>query len=217
MQDSFDPVGSFNHLIQNGWKIVLLAAVGGLLGLVISFIKPPMYQAEAFFHASIDFTEVNFENLVDEGGGPARFTQYDEDIALQVVQRVLIQKRSEAFTYARTLDPELDINTFQRDHQIRRLHAQWALRYRHEDPQIAQAIVNYWAEIGLEGLREAQESGKAEPFVLVDLVSKAILPGSPIYHNRNTLILSGTMIGLLCGIIWVDYKRRFFGQRVEGA
>ncbi len=216
MRDTIDPVKSFNHLIQNWWKLVLFAIIGGLLGLAVSYIKPAKYQAEALFHASIDFTEVNFENLVNETGDPVRFTQYDEDIALQVVQRMLLAKLNDAFRYARTLDPELDGPTFQRDKQIQRLHAQWALRYRHENPQIAQAIVNYWADIGLEALREAQASGRAEPFVIVDLVYEADLPQSPIYHHRNTLLLSGTVIGLLCGIIWVDFGNRFLNRRAKG-
>jgi len=209
MRDELDPLNTFKNLLNNWWKIVLAAVLVGLVGLVISFILPPTYQAEATFHASIDFTQINFENLVDDNNNPVRFTQYDEDLALQVVQRVLLAEMDEAFDYALTLDPALDIETFKHDMQIQRYHAKWHLRYRHEDPKIAQAIVNYWAENGMEGLREAQATGEAESFVIVDLVSEALLPQTPLYRNRNTLVVAGTVVGFVAGIILVDSQTRF--------
>jgi hypothetical protein len=153
------------------------------------------------------------ENLVDDNNNPVRFTQYDEDLALQVVQRVLLAEMDEAFEYALTLDPALDIETFKHDMQIQRYHAKWHLRYRHEDPKIAQAIVNYWAENGMEGLREAQATGEAESFVIVDLVSEALLPQTPLYRNRNTLVVAGTVVGFVAGVILVDSQTRFGSRR----
>jgi uncharacterized protein involved in exopolysaccharide biosynthesis len=83
------------------------------------------------------------------------------------------------------------------------------LRYRHQDPQIAQSIVNFWAERGWEALQEAQQGGRAEEFVILDLVSLAALPQAPIYQNRNNLILAGTMIGFITGVILVDFTIRY--------
>jgi len=217
MRDVFDPVKAFENLMAGWWKIVTVAILGGLVGLVISFIQPPTYQAEAVFHASIDFTDINFENLVGENGAPARFTQFDEDLALQVVERMLLSEMDAAYQYALTLDPDLDVETFERDKQIMRYHAQWVLRYRHEDPQIAQAIVNFWAEAGWQALQTAQAMETAETFVIVDLVSTAELPQSPVYFNRNTLITAGMVFGLVVGILLVDFTGRYIDRRREGA
>lgn len=212
MRDGFDPVNTFEKLMAGWWKIVIVAILGGLVGLVFSFVKPPAYQAEAIFHASIDFTEINFENLVVENGAPARFTQFDEDLALQVVQRILLSEMNAAYQYALTLDPDLDLETFERDKQIMRYHAQWRLRYRHKDPKTAQAIVNFWADEGLQALQKAQETDRAETFVIVDLVSRAGLPQSPLYANRNTLVTAGTVFGLVIGILLVDFRGRYFDR-----
>lgn len=214
MRDEFDPVKTFNNFVKSWWKIVVIAFIGGFLGLAFSFILQPTYQAEAIFNSSIDFTEINYENLVGEYDGPARWTQYDEDLALQVVQRVLLGELADAYAFALTLDPTLEIQTFQKDKQIERYHALWFLRYRHEDPQVAQEIVNFWAVKSLDALHEAQALEMAETFVMVDLISKAALPGVPTYHNRNTLVLAGTMIGFLAGVIMVDFKGRFLSQQV---
>lgn len=213
MQNVMDPAVTFKNLFSGWWKIAVMAVIGGFIGLAISFILPPTYQAEATFHAGIDFTEINFENLVGEGGQPLIFTQYDEDLALQVVERVLLSVRSDALSFAKTLDPELDGKTFWDNMQIQRYLARWQLRYRHEDPQIAQAIVNHWASIGMEALLDAQETGRAESFVIISLVSEADLPQTPTYHNRSILVLAGTMVGFLVGILLVDFRARYLDRR----
>ena len=209
MQDIMVPMITFNRLLSGWWKIVLLAVLGGLIGLGVSTLIPPMYEAEATFHASIDFTQINFDNMVGEYGYPLIFTQYDEDLALQVVERVLLAERGEALKFAKTLDPELDGQTFWDNKQIQRYLGRWQLRYRHQDPAIAQAIVNYWAEIGMQALEVAQETGQAESFVMIDLVSEADLPQTPIYRSRTSLVLAGMLVGLIGGIILVDFSGRY--------
>jgi len=213
MRDGFDPLKTFNRLLGGWWKIAVLAVIGGLVGLSISFMRPPKYQAEAIFHASIDFTEINYENMVGEYGDPLVWTQFEEDLALQVVRRMLLARLDPAYEYALTLDPSLSKETFKQDYQIERYLGNWFLRFRHEDPQIAQAVVTFWAERGLETLRAAQEDGRAESFVILDLVSLPDEPGSPVYHQRNTLVLAGTAAGFFIGILLVDFGYRFLGSR----
>ncbi len=175
MSDMLDPISSLKNIFHSWWKIVLIAYIFSLVGLVASYLLPAKYQAQAVFTASIDFTEVNFENLVDEKGDPVEFTQYDEDLALQVVERVLMGDMDEAFAYAQTLDPSLTLDEFERDSQISRYQAKWYLRYRHASPEVAQQIVNYWANLGLEDLKAAQADGEAETFVLVELTRGSAL------------------------------------------
>jgi LPS O-antigen subunit length determinant protein (WzzB/FepE family) len=45
--------------------------------------------------------------------------------------------------------------------------------------------------------------------VIVDLVREASLPVKPMYQQRGTLVLAGTLIGLVVGILVVDGKLRF--------
>ena len=209
MRDALDPVTTLLRLFRNWWKIVIAALLGGLLGLAFSTILPPLYQAEAIFHASLDFTEINFENLVGENGEPVTFTQYDEDLALQVIQRVLLAELPAAFDYARSLDHTLDFPAFEKNHQIQRYHALWYLRYRHPDPQIAQSVVNFWAEKAWQTLQDAQAEEKAETFVIVERVAPAWLPQAPLYQNRNALVLAGTLIGFVIGVMGVDFYYRY--------
>ncbi len=208
-QDIFNVKDTINHLFQNWWKITLLGIIFGLLGLGFSFVVPPKYQAEAIFSATIDYSQINFENLTDNNGKPLELTQYDYDLALSVIQRVLMRTRKEAIQFAQTLDPTLDSATFVHNSLIERQHDRWYLRYRHQDPSIAQSIVNHWAMLGEAKLRKDQEANKVEPFVLADWIAPAYLPNRPIYKNRNSLVLAGVLIGLCIGIFAVDFKDRF--------
>jgi uncharacterized protein involved in exopolysaccharide biosynthesis len=214
--DTFDLIDTINHLLQNWWKITLCMIIFGSLGLAFSFIRPPKYEAEAIFSSTVDYSQLNFDNLVDDRNQPYELTQYDLDLALSAVQRILTQVRNKAIAHARTLDPTLDAATFQQNMRLERLHDRWYLRYRHEDPLIAQSIVNYWAELGAAQLAEEQASGKVESFVLASLIAEANLPNRPIYQNRHTLILAGTMIGFGVGVILVDMKYRYFSLNPKG-
>ncbi len=215
MRDGFDPLITFRKLLEGWWKIAVLAVLGGLIGLGISFIQPPKYRAEAIFHASIDFTMINYENMVGEYGDPLVWTQFEEDLALQVVKRMLQARMDAAYEYALALDPDLSSQTFREDQQIERSLGNWFLRYRHEDPKIAMAVVNFWAEYGLETLRTAQEEGRAESFVIFDLVSLAEEPSKPLYHQTNTKVLAGTVAGFLIGILAMDFRWRFLKHRPQ--
>ena len=209
MGDGSIVVGRMNHYFKNWWKITMLAILGGLLGLAVSFVLSPSFEAEAIFSASIDFTKVRFEHLAKNGEDRVVFTQYEEDLALQVVHDILLAQMPKALAYAQTLDATLDEITFNDHKQIRRYHALWYLRYQHDNPEVAQAIVNYWVEEGYKALRQAQMDGVVENYVLIDLVSMANLPQKPIYQHRNTIVLVETLIGFVGGLILVDFKYLF--------
>jgi hypothetical protein len=210
--DTFNLIDTLHHLLQNWWKIALCVIIFGLLGLAFSFIRPPKYEAQAIFSSTIDYSQLNFDNLVDDRNQPYELTQYDLDLALSAVQRILLQVRYRAIAYARTLDPTLDSGTFEQNMRLERLHDRWYLRYRHQDPLIAQSIVNHWAELGAAQLAEEQASGKVESFVLASLIAEADLPNRPIYQNRNTMVLAGSLIGFGVGVILVDIKSRYFSS-----
>lgn len=209
MRDEFDPVASFEHLIRNWWKIVLTAVIGGLLGLTFSMLQPPMYESEVIFHTSIDFTQINFENLVGHYGEPVVWSQFEEDLALQVFQRVLKHQLGETFFYSQTLDPSMEYETFRKDWQLERYLGQWVIRFRHTNPEIARDVVSFWAEKGYAALLAAQEAGRLESFVFVDQVTEAGVPQEPTYYKTGILVLSGTVVGLLVGILGVDFFQRY--------
>lgn len=197
---------SFNKLMNNWWKITLFAILFGLLGLGFSYLQAPKYEAEAIFSSTINYSEINFENLVNEKNEPLQFTQYDLDLALGAIQRSLLKTQNAAYQFARNLDPSLSLNQFEKNTLIERLHDKWYLRYRHEDPFIAREVVNNWVDLGLDQLANDQTDGLVEPYIIVDLLLEANLPEVPVYQNRNVMILAGVVIGFIIGVIVIDFK-----------
>lgn len=126
------------------------------------------------------------------------------------MERALTIVRGSAINYAQNLDPAIDTDTFLENMRIERFHSRWKLRYRHEDPKIAQSIVNHWADLGMVQLEKEQAAETMEPYVLVDLSARAHLPQTPRYQNRNNLVLAGTVIGFSIGLIVFDLKYRYF-------
>lgn len=209
-QDNINLIDTLNNLMHNWWKIAMCTVIFAVLGLAFSFISPPKYEAEALFSVVIDYRELNFENLVNESGQPYELTQYDIDLSVTIVPNALIKVRNRVINFAQSLDPELDANVFEEDSVIERLHDRWRLRFRHQDPQIAQSIVDYWADAGMEQLEKEQAAETMQPFVQVDLILRPDLPQTPIYQNRSSLLLAGLVIGICLGILVFDMRYRYF-------
>ena len=215
-QSTFSVLDLLSNLLKNWWKITLLAAIFGLSALAYSTINQPKYQAEAVFFASVDQSAFNFQNLVDLVGAPKTFTQYDLDLALNVVEKIILQVQDRAFDYTLSLDPTLSNQEFRDNTFVERIQGDWFLRYRHEDAAIAQAIVNQWASLVMAQFQEDQESAIIEPFVRLELTATDELPTHPIYQNRRNLLIAGITIGFLTGILFVDLNERFSRAKNQG-
>ena len=215
-QSSFSILDLFNNIFKNWWKISLLAVLFGMFAFAYSTINRPKYEVEAIFFARVDQSEINFTNLVDMVDSPTTFTQYDLDLALNVVEKIILQVRQEALNHAKTLDSNLNIELFKRNTFVERLQGEWFLRYRHEDPAIAQAIVNHWTTLVMTQFKQDQESKVIEPFVRLELISTAERPDNPIYQNRRNLLIAGLTIGLATGIVLIDINDRFFRTKTKG-
>lgn len=214
-QSTFVFLDLLSNIRKNWWKIGLLAVLFGMFAIAYSTINRPKYEVEAIFFARVDESEFDFTNLVDLVGSPITFTQYDLDLALNVVEKLILQVRNRAFDHAKTLDPSLDYEKFKHNTFIERIQGEWFLRYRHEDPAIAQAIVNHWADLVMAQFAQDQKSAVIEPFVRLELTSTADLPDRPIYQNRVSLILAGVTMGLAAGILLVDINERFFSMKTK--
>lgn len=215
-QSSFSIIALLDNLLKNWWKISLLAVLFGMFALAYSTNNRPKYEAEAVFFARVDESDFNFQNLVDLVGSPVTFSQYDRDLALNVVEKIILQVRNLAFNHAKTLDPTLSFEEFSANTFVERIQGEWFLRYRHQDPAIAQEIVNHWAALVMTQFKQDQEAARIEPFVRLELISTAERPNFPIYQNRRNLLIAGITMGFATGILLVDVKYRFFSAKTKG-
>lgn len=192
------------------WVLALAAILGGAGGFVFERLQPPLYEASAAINGNLVFDSIG-ACVPTPAAPPANaptptpfsLTQYDEDMALAVIQDSLIEAMPQAAALA-----GMDQPTFLQNAVIERKHNLWEVRFRHANAQTAQQVTNAWLHLGLQRLEEKQASGRVRPYVAFTLQEEASLPVAPTYYRTNLLVLSGTLIGLLAGVLFLSFRSK---------
>ncbi len=197
--------GVYITRVMNTWWLVLLATfLGGLFGFIFFHLHPPVYEATASYFVTLDLSRFPIQGVRED------LIQYNEDMALnttegalvsmEVLNRVILQVKDIGQTL--TVKDLLDDSTIERKHDI------WELRYRNQDPVIAQSIVNIWAQVGYQAMLSWQITGLAPEYVVFQSPTLALVPQQPVLYGRNNLMLAGALIGFIIGIIFSSLIRR---------
>jgi uncharacterized protein involved in exopolysaccharide biosynthesis len=195
--NEFSPHEQFSRVMRYWWVVLLATLVGGAFGYLFFHLHAPVYEATSTFFVTLDMNR--FPTL----GIRQDLIQYNEDMALNttggalvssdVLNEVLVQAQGQGI-YLTAADL-LDNYTIERKHDV------WELRYRSQDPQFAQSIVNIWAQVGYQAMLSWQSSGKAPEYVIFQPPRLALLPQQPVLYGRNNLVLAGALIGFIVGIL----------------
>lgn len=193
MPDEFSPLLEIQRLARLWWLMVLTAVIGGLLGFAFSRLNPPEYEAVATFFVSVDLTKTP----------KPRLELHDEDLALATTNAVIMSPPviDHVLAEAKEMGQALDRTALLRAVSVERRHAFWELRYRSTDPAIAQTMANLWAEKTYEQILVWQEDGRAVSYLIFSAPTLAGLPDSPVRFDTNRLVLAGSMLGWLIGIL----------------
>lgn len=200
--DEFIPLDRFYRIVRFWWVIVLLAIIGGVFGYMLHRARPELYEAQATFMASIDFNKIDFEQLKPS---PYEFTQYDEDVSLVVIEASILQVTPQVVTFAQQNGLAIDKENLMKRTVIERKHGYWFVRFRDPNPDIAQKIVNYWAKLAYVDLQAKQKTDQFPPYVFFDLVQLPELPKTPTYLKTNQFVFAGAVIGLVIGIVLINF------------
>jgi uncharacterized protein involved in exopolysaccharide biosynthesis len=134
------------------WPWVLgLALLGALIGLGITWVRPPIYEAEAVLGISINYGITEPLELVveDRTLGRASMLIRSDD----VIEDVLISLPKELSEERGWVAPS-DLNMILR---LDRRLGDWGLVAKDEDPNVAAEIARLWAEISVNHLDEAMQ------------------------------------------------------------
>ena len=202
--DELVPLNYFNRIIHFWWVIILMAVLGGGIGFIIHRSRPPVYEAQAVFMASIDFNKIDFMHPPSPTPVPYHLTPYDEDISLVMVEVSLRRVVPQVAAFAQANGLALDEDSLTNQSTIERQHAYWDLRFRDQDPAVAQKIVNEWAQLGFADLKASQQADQIPVYVFFNLVSLAQKPQHPTYFQTNLFVLAGAMLGLIAGLALVN-------------
>jgi uncharacterized protein involved in exopolysaccharide biosynthesis len=195
--NEFSPLEYFNKLIGLWWLVALATFLGGIFGFIFNQVKSPKYEATAAYIVTIDLNRFPFQDVRED------LIQYNEDMAVNITQDALLSRevRDMVINKLKELGISLTPNDLINNSTIERKQEVWELRYRSQDPQQAQGIVDTWAKLGYEAMLSWQESGKAPDYVKFNPPTLSDIPQHPIVYDRNKLIFAGALIGFVVGTI----------------
>jgi len=191
MDQDVIPLDFLKRALRLWWLVAAAGIFGGLVGLGVHRLRPPLYQSEAVYLAEFDLQQLE--------GIP--FSEYDEDLALAAIQAAFLEVRPQVVKDALQAGIILDLPGFARQSSIERLHAFWMVRFRHTDPVVAQQVVSLWLVRGDAKLADYQVDKRIKPYVRFSRVSLADLPSQPLYYGTSALVMAGCLAGLAVGIL----------------
>jgi uncharacterized protein involved in exopolysaccharide biosynthesis len=194
--DEFVPLAHFYRFLRYWWIAVLTTLLGGLFGLIFSYLHNPVYEAQARITANVDLTKVTKFPV----------ERQDEDLALFNVQVAILdpQTINNVIQAASLQNIVLDSNKLLKNLTIEKKLAFWDLHYRDDNPVVAQKIANLWIEEAYKTILVMKDSGKIPSYVTLQGVTPANTPQTPIYYQFTWLILAGGIIGLVSGILIIE-------------
>src|SRR4030042_3661968 len=193
----FSPHKYFSRLIYYWWFVLLATFIGGALGFLFFHLHPSVYEAAATYFVTIDLER--FPTL----GVREDLIQYNEDMALNTTEGALLSTEvlDSLVIQVKSLGQSVTVADLLENSTIERKHDIWELRYRSQDPKLAQSITNTWAQLGYQNMLSWQASGKAPEYVIFQSPSQALLPQQPVLYGRSNLMLAGAMIGFIVGVM----------------
>lgn len=116
--------------------LVAAMIIGGLLGWGVSTLKKPIYEANAVFTVTIDYTQTG------------ALTDVEEDQAMRGVGDIIFSDEVVSATLAALKQEGLELTReeFFDDAVFDREEFRWAIRYRDANPQIALQVITAWQE-----------------------------------------------------------------------
>jgi uncharacterized protein involved in exopolysaccharide biosynthesis len=192
----FTPLSHFFNYFKYWWIAVLTALLGGVMGLLFSRVHAPVYEAVATIVVNVDFNKVTKFPV----------ERQDEELALYNVQVALLdlQTINSVIQIASRQNISIDTSLLLKNYTIERKLTFWELRYRDTDPEKAQKIANLWLEEGRKTFLAMQDSERIPDYVIIQGVTPAENPQTPILFRSIWLLVAGGVIGLVGGILFIE-------------
>lgn len=140
----------FADRIVDRWPWVFLAGIlGGILALALSLMLRPVYEASASIGVSIDYGRIPPLALVVEDRVLRRAADLlTSTSTVERVRRTLVERFGEDPAWASSAE-------LRRQMRVDAMLSEWKLVATGTDPELAAAIANAWAEVGLDELESA--------------------------------------------------------------
>jgi uncharacterized protein involved in exopolysaccharide biosynthesis len=133
----FDFLDLIREMARRWLLIAVLMILGGVGGLLVSFLQPAVYESNAALSVTIDYTQTG------------ALSDVQEDQAMRGVGSVLLSDALIEETLQQLNDQGgsgLKVEVFRSNAFADRGDFRWVIRYRDSDPGCAFRVANQWAE-----------------------------------------------------------------------
>lgn len=143
MKEYFAPKDFFDKMLHYWFYFPIGMLLGGILGLLMNGFVPPVYEAQAKFVVTIDYTRTGY------------LSDIQEDQAMRGIGSLI----NSDFILQRTIDaahleyPNSSFSDIKKQSRLERGEFEWYIRIRDKDAHKANTLVNLWAEKADEVLK----------------------------------------------------------------
>ncbi|MGH2619471.1 MAG: hypothetical protein ACRDHG_02720 [Anaerolineales bacterium] len=146
-QKALSPALLYSAVLGHWPQVFVTAVLGGLLGLGVGSVSPPLFLATAKISAGIDYSRAQFQDEDAERHILARV----QDLLLA---DVTLEQALNAADQGSAAAPSID--EFRANIRLTRIEAEWSLAVTDPSPGRAAELANAWSEASLSMLEEAQ-------------------------------------------------------------
>ncbi len=143
----FSPRRAAQGVLEKWWLIVLLAVLGGLLGLLFHFQRQPLYQATVSFSADVDYSQT----------GPLPDRNLDQIMGAVSNLFTSSRTREQVAQAALAQGIQTDRASLREMAVLERRLSVFQIHIRHADPQTAASLANLWGQLGIAELQRAHD------------------------------------------------------------
>ena len=176
-----DLVALFYQLLAN-WKIILLTALIGAAGAwfyTVNFVTP-QYQATSIIYVINKDSVINMSDLQV---GTALTNDYVEVFKMWELQEQVIEELDLPYSYS-YMTRHLSVSNSNNTRMLK-------ISFTSSSPQEAAEVANAYARIGSQYIEDTMSTDKP------NIMSAALIPGSPISPNKTRNVILGFLLGAL--------------------
>lgn len=153
MDNSYIPKDFYQKLIRFWFYLPIAMIIGGVFGLFLHFLIPSIFEAQAKFIVTIDYTRTGY------------LSDIQEDQAMRSIGSLI----NSDFVLQKTVDianlhgEDITLPELREKSRLERGEFEWYIRIRDQSAEKASQLVNFWAEQADRVLTDASlHSIKAE-------------------------------------------------------
>lgn len=145
MENSFIPKDFFNKIMRFWYYLPLAMILGGMIGFFLHGLFPPVFEGQAKFVVTIDYTRTGY------------LSDIQEDQAMRSIGSLIDSDYVHQLTVetVNSTGEKITLSEMKEISRLERGEFEWYIRIRHPNPDFAANLVNLWADQADQVLKDS--------------------------------------------------------------